>query len=85
MQAGLRAEHITRETAGRQSSSFSPRPAFADDTVVSVNPKVSAAWLVSPLAAGRRRQRVDAPARRRRHRHPSAGRVRDRVHRQSGR
>ena len=53
---------------------------FDDDTVVDVNPKVTAAWIGRP-----RRRRVgdlDQAARRRRHRHPSPGRVRDRLHRQ---
>jgi outer membrane cobalamin receptor len=44
VQAGVRAEHITREA-------FSVND-FADDTVVSVNPKVSAAWLISPTLPG---------------------------------
>lgn len=48
VQAGLRAEHITRETLAGNPSPFSPRPDFATDTVVSVNPKVSVSWLVSP-------------------------------------
>jgi outer membrane cobalamin receptor len=44
VQAGLRVEHITRE-------SFSVN-GFADDSVVSVNPKVSVSWLVSPSLPG---------------------------------
>jgi outer membrane receptor protein involved in Fe transport len=45
--AGVRAEHIRRDRLASNPSAFSPRPEFANHTVVSVNPKVSAAWLVS--------------------------------------
>ncbi len=48
VQAGLRTERIRRDTLAANPSGFSPRPDFAADTVVSVNPKVSASWLVSP-------------------------------------
>ncbi len=44
VQAGLRAEHITREAFIVNG--------FSDDTVVSVNPKVSASWLISPSLPG---------------------------------
>ncbi|HXG86857.1 MAG TPA: TonB-dependent receptor [Vicinamibacterales bacterium] len=40
VQAGLRAEHITRDAYAANG--------FADDAVVSVNPKVSLSWLISP-------------------------------------
>jgi outer membrane cobalamin receptor len=52
VQAGVRAEHIRREALAGNPSPFSPRPEFAADTVVSVNPKVSASWLVSPVLPG---------------------------------
>jgi outer membrane cobalamin receptor len=45
--AGLRAEHIQRDQLAGDPSPFSPRPDFDTDRVVSVNPKVAAAWLVS--------------------------------------
>lgn len=45
--AGLRAEHIRRDALAGDPLSFSPRPAFPADTVVSVNPKIAASWLVS--------------------------------------
>lgn len=48
LQAGLRAEHIARESLAGDPSAFSPRPEFARDTVVSVNPKIAASWIVSP-------------------------------------
>jgi outer membrane cobalamin receptor len=40
VQAGLRAEHITREAFIVNG--------FSDDAVVSINPKVSVSWLLSP-------------------------------------
>jgi outer membrane cobalamin receptor len=46
IQAGVRAEHITREA-------FSVN-GFADDAVTSVNPKISASWLVSRSLPGSR-------------------------------
>ncbi len=42
--AGTRAERITRDALAANPSAFSPRPAFDDDTVVAVNPKVTVAW-----------------------------------------
>ena len=48
VQAGLRAEHIVRKRLAADPFAFTPRPEFSDDTVVSVNPKVSASWLLSP-------------------------------------
>ena len=50
VQAGLRAEHMTRQRLARGGD------ALPASTVVSVNPKISASWLVSPTlpAAGAR-------------------------------
>jgi outer membrane cobalamin receptor len=45
--AGLRVERITRQSLAGNDGGFPPRPAFPDDTVVSVNPKVSAAWYLT--------------------------------------
>jgi outer membrane cobalamin receptor len=45
LQGGVRAEHITREALAGDGFS---RPDFAETSVTSVNPKVAAAWLVSP-------------------------------------
>jgi outer membrane cobalamin receptor len=42
--AGVRVERITRDALAANPSSFSARPAFAADTVISVNPKITAAW-----------------------------------------
>jgi outer membrane cobalamin receptor len=57
VQGGVRAEHIARLALAGNPSTFSPRPAFERDTVVSVNPKVSVGWLASPTlpADGARR------------------------------
>ena len=64
VQAGVRAEHITRKRAGRATRRRSRRvPTSRDDTVVSVNPKVSASWLVSPHAARRQAHAMDRAAR----------------------
>ncbi len=44
--AGIRVDRITREPLDGDADAFSPRPPFASDTVVSANPKVSAAWFL---------------------------------------
>ncbi len=44
--AGLRVERITRRALAADPSEFAPRPAFDDQTVVSTNPKIAAAWFV---------------------------------------
>ena len=44
--AGIRVDRITREPLAGDADAFSPRPTFASDTVVSANPKVSAAWFL---------------------------------------
>lgn len=43
---GLRIEDIRRETIEEAPSRFSPRPLLPADEVVSVNPRVSAGWIV---------------------------------------
>ncbi|MGE0812170.1 MAG: TonB-dependent receptor [Vicinamibacterales bacterium] len=53
--AGLRAERITRDALAADPNAFSPRPAFDADTLVSVNPKVTAAWTLVPASPGRGR------------------------------
>jgi outer membrane cobalamin receptor len=45
--AGIRVDRITREALPADADAFSPRPPFDSDTVVSANPKVSAAWFIS--------------------------------------
>ena len=44
--AGVRVDRITREALTGDADAFSPRPPFDSDTVVSANPKVSAAWFI---------------------------------------
>jgi outer membrane cobalamin receptor len=60
--AGVRGEHIVRKAlAGDPPTAFSPRPAFADNTVNSVNPKLAAAVLVggdSPAGGARQWTRI---------------------------
>ena len=48
--AGLRVEDIHRDALEGDPNGFPPRPAFADDTVISVNPRISAAWFLRPDA-----------------------------------
>ena len=43
---GVRVDRITREPLDADADAFSPRPPFDRDTVVSANPKVSAAWFL---------------------------------------
>jgi outer membrane cobalamin receptor len=42
--AGLRLEHIHRGAVGALDDDFSPRPAMTAETVISANPKISAAY-----------------------------------------
>ena len=49
--AGTRGERIRRTALAASPSAFSARPAFPDDTVTSINPKVTAAWTVVPDGA----------------------------------
>lgn len=51
--AGVRAERITRDSLAGDATAFQPRPVFDTDTVVSVNPKVTAAYLLVPDSGGR--------------------------------
>ena len=44
--AGVRAEDIRRDAIEEAPSMFSPRPLLPADTVVSVNPRASAGWIV---------------------------------------
>ncbi|MGE3190475.1 MAG: TonB-dependent receptor, partial [Vicinamibacterales bacterium] len=46
--AGLRAERIHRDRLAGDPYAFTPRPDFAADTIVSVNPKLAVSWIVSP-------------------------------------
>lgn len=44
--AGLRVERIARDPLPGDPHAFAPRPDFAGETVVSVNPKIAASWFV---------------------------------------
>jgi outer membrane cobalamin receptor len=44
--AGIRVDRITREALAGDADAFSSRPPFDHDTVVSANPKISAAWFI---------------------------------------
>ncbi len=45
--AGVRIEQISRDALASNPSPFAPRPYFNTDTVISVNPKVSLAYLLN--------------------------------------
>ena len=80
--AGVRGERIHRDALPGDPLAFTPRPDFParDDRLG--EPQDCRALGGSPGDPGV--ARVDAPARRGRHRHPAAGCVRDGVHRQLG-
>lgn len=60
---GVRAERITRGALAANPSPFSPRPAFPDETIVAINPRVSAVWaLVAGATADDPATRVRAAA-----------------------
>jgi outer membrane cobalamin receptor len=58
--AGVRIERITRQALPGNDTGFSPRPAFDDDTVVSTNPKIAAAWYARPDSANSTKLRASA-------------------------
>ena len=60
--AGARASRITRQSLAGDPAAFSPRPAFADDTVVAVNPKLTAAWTIVPEGVSGTSTKVRAAA-----------------------
>jgi outer membrane cobalamin receptor len=43
---GLRAERITRDALAGDEFASPPRPDFSDETIISTNPKIAAAWFV---------------------------------------
>ena len=45
--AGVRGERITRDALPGDPLAFTPRPAFPEETVTSVNPKIAGSFLVS--------------------------------------
>lgn len=47
MSAGARVERIRRDAYPGDPAAFTPRPDFPTDTVVSVNPKLTASWMVA--------------------------------------
>lgn len=57
---GARADHIRRDALDADPDAFAPRPAFPADTIISVNPKISAAWFVRPSAGGFTKIRASA-------------------------
>ncbi len=57
---GLRIENIHRDAVGALDDQFSPRPAMAADSVVSVNPKVSAAYYLRATPGSQTKVRASA-------------------------
>jgi outer membrane cobalamin receptor len=48
---GVRVEHITRDALEANTGEFTARPAFGDDTVNSVNPKIAASYLLNAVGS----------------------------------
>ncbi|HET9266361.1 MAG TPA: TonB-dependent receptor [Vicinamibacterales bacterium] len=57
---GVRVERITRDALDGNADGFAPRPDFGEDTVVSANPKIAAAWFVRSADAGYTKLRASA-------------------------
>lgn len=58
--AGVRGERINRDALPGDPLAFQPRPAFAEETIRSVNPKLAGTFLVAGDAAGRDWTRIRA-------------------------
>jgi outer membrane cobalamin receptor len=58
--AGLRVDDIHRHALEENPDAFSPRPAMQRDSLVSVNPRMAAAWLIAPARANYTRLRAAA-------------------------
>ena len=80
--AGARVEHITRDGAGRRCHRLQSAAGVCRRHHRLGEPQGERD--LGGRARSRCARRLDAPARRVRHRHPSARRVRDRLHRQPG-
>ncbi len=50
--AGLRGERITRDALPGDPLAFTPRPNFPEETIISINPKIAAAFLMSGTSPG---------------------------------
>jgi outer membrane cobalamin receptor len=57
---GLRVDDIRRDALEEFPGFFSPRPPMPRDSVVSVNPRIAAAWFVTPVTANYTRLRAAA-------------------------
>jgi outer membrane cobalamin receptor len=58
--AGVRADQIARSALPGNPDAFAPRPDFDEDTLISTNPKVAAAWFLRSTAAGHTKLRISA-------------------------
>jgi outer membrane cobalamin receptor len=54
---GVRLEDIRRDAVGPLADPFSPRPAMPADSVVSLNPRIAAAYIVRPAAGSQTKLR----------------------------
>ncbi len=54
---GVRLEDIRRDAVGPLADPFSPRPAMPADSVVSLNPRIAAAYVVRPAAGSQTKLR----------------------------
>jgi outer membrane cobalamin receptor len=57
---GLRIEHIHRDAVGALNDQYSPRPAMAADDVVSVNPRIAAAYYLRATPGSETKVRASA-------------------------
>lgn len=59
---GLRLERLTRDAVERSDDPFSPRPAFSEQTIDSLNPKIAASYLIVGSRRGGASTRVHGSA-----------------------
>ena len=59
---GLRLDHVSRHALEADPLAFQPRPAFAEQTIDSVNPKIAVNYLLTPPGATRSTTRLRASA-----------------------
>jgi vitamin B12 transporter len=59
---GIRLERLTRDGVEGNPNAFSPRPAFSDQTINSVNPKIAVSYAIARSEGGRNVTRARASA-----------------------
>ena len=58
--AGIRIDDIQRDALEADPNTYAPRPAFPAESVISTNPKISAAWFIRPDAGTFTKMRASA-------------------------